>query len=242
MQTKLPPRLNERLIIGTPTGPHSSVWRIWSRRDDVYLATGGLGGIQKFSFHRSGRCRQAFTKEHGTPAGFSDRAMIRWWRAPTPQPDGNGRGSMVLHVGVPTDTLSTGMSALRKPVTWVSPAPDGMATILEMFFTLEPREVIYRAAQSSQRSVIAYTPLPSGEAFGITMRHATWEGKDFGMPAIHHEHRDFIFTNDDPNNTGRPIRLSVFKPPNDGDAIIGWEHGGYPMPAGTWERIRPRDE
>src|SRR5262249_45303695 len=52
---------------------------------------------------------------------------------------------------------------------------------------------------------------------------------------------DFIFAKEDPNQSGHPIRITMFKLPKDGEAIIGCEFGGYRAPAGTWERIRPRD-
>jgi hypothetical protein len=56
-----------------------------------------------------------------------------------PDPDGNGRLSYVLQVGIFSDTLSTALKRPLKPVVWISPAPAGMATILEMFFTRETK-------------------------------------------------------------------------------------------------------
>ena len=47
---------------------------------------------------------------------------------------------------------------------------------------------------------------------------------------------DFIFAKEDPNQSGHPIRITMFKPPKDGEAIIGCEYGGYRAPAGTRER------
>jgi len=47
---------------------------------------------------------------------------------------------------------------------------------------------------------------------------------------------DFIFAKEEPNQSGHPIRITMFKPPKDGEAIIGCEYGGYRAPAGTWER------
>src|SRR5271170_6283137 len=96
--------LNERLMVGTPEGPRSNVWRINSRRNDVYVSTGTIGK-EKFSFHASGRCRKAF---HELPPSLRDRATVKWWRMPTPKPDGTGRASCVLQVGIPTDLLSEG--------------------------------------------------------------------------------------------------------------------------------------
>jgi hypothetical protein len=233
-------RVSERWIVGNIDGPRSNVWRLWSKGNDVYLASGGLGGVSKFSFHESGRCRIAFTKEHGTPEVLADRAINKWWRAATPVADGNGRASCVLQVGIPTDTLSTALKRPLKRVTCIAAAPAGMATVLEMFFTLESRETLITLSPKGGRELASYAKLPSREAFAVAVRHATWDGEDFGMPASHHETRDFIFSRSDPENTGRPIRLTMNNNPKDGDSMLAWEFGGYPAPAGTWELIRPK--
>ena len=47
---------------------------------------------------------------------------------------------------------------------------------------------------------------------------------------------DFIFAKEESNQSGHPIRITMFKPPKDGEAIIGCEYGGYRAPAGTRER------
>ena len=59
------------------------------------------------------------------------------------------------------------------------------------------------------------------------------KNRDLHMPASHHESSDFLFSATDPENTGRPIRLVVFNSPADGEALIGWELGGYRVPTGT---------
>jgi hypothetical protein len=115
-----------------------------------------------------------------------------------------------------------------------------MATVIEMFFTYESRETLIAVSPIGGRELISYARLPNNEAFAASVRHATWDGKDFGMPASHHETRDFIFSRDDPDNSGRPIRLTINDSPKDGDCMFAWEFGGYPAPAGTWERIRPK--
>lgn len=222
-------RMDARLVVGTLGGPRSNIWRLASWRDDVYLAVGAVP--VKFSFHASGRCRKAFTAEHGPPPSLTDRATIKWWRAPTPRPDGSGRASCVLQVGIPTDTLSTSFQPLPKPATWINPAPAGMGTVIEMLFSWEAENDLSAAAAAGNRTVICYTNLPGGQTFAVTSRHATWEHEDFYMPASHHEGEDWLFTKDDPGATGRPVRITIFNNPKDGDSIIGWEFGGYRAPS-----------
>jgi hypothetical protein len=37
-----------------------------------------MGHIEKVSFHESGICRRAFTREHGAPSTMTDWVMNRW--------------------------------------------------------------------------------------------------------------------------------------------------------------------
>ena len=155
--------------------------------------------------------------------------MRAWSRLVTPLA-GMGQGSCVLQIGFPTDYLSTALPRIEKPCEYVVPAPSGMITVLEFFFTNETESEIRRLAPSSQRKVMKYWILPNGERFAITARHAAWQNRDIRTPASHHEESDFLFSSVDPNRTGRPVRLVVFNNPADGEALIGWEHGGYRIP------------
>jgi hypothetical protein len=110
-----------------------------------------------------------------------------------------------------------------------------MATVLEMFFTLESESDLRAASAKGNRRLICYALLPNGEAFAVTTRHATWVNEDFGMPASHHQKSDWIFSSQDAQKTSRPIRLTRWIPPKDGEALIASEFGGYAMPAGTWK-------
>jgi hypothetical protein len=70
-----------RLFVGSPGGPRSGVWQLVSKKGHLYVISGGMGGIQKISFHTQLICRQAFTKEYGTPPSLTNRALIEWRRA-----------------------------------------------------------------------------------------------------------------------------------------------------------------
>lgn len=75
-----------RFAVGDPSGPRSSVWRIWmnDRRDDVYIAARALASDLKVSLHPE-FWYFGFTKQHidrGSsvlPSG-SDRKMRVWSR------------------------------------------------------------------------------------------------------------------------------------------------------------------
>src|SRR3990170_958990 len=119
---------NLRFGVKSEDGYISNIWRLWiTSPGDVYLTTRGMGGIEKYSFHQSGVCRSAFTKEYGTPSAMSDRAIFKWRRAET-QPANSGRASRVAWIAFPTDFLSRITESSGKDIIWIPAASPGGAT------------------------------------------------------------------------------------------------------------------
>jgi hypothetical protein len=229
---RIPRRYDARIVVGLPKGPYSSPWSIWRTNNEIYVASSKSGGIEKLSFHSGGACRKAFTSEHGTPPQLPTRAISEWRRSDLPARGMNG-GSCVFEVGIPTDYLSSVLAPQDKPIIWVEPAPSRMATVLSMFFTVEPEALMRTLISQSNRTVRVFTELPNSEAFVVTSHHATFAAENFIVPASHHENQDYVVSADDPNNTGRPARLTMFSNPKDGDALRAWEYGAYKAPKGA---------
>lgn len=220
-------QLDGRIGVGNPSGPRSSVWRVWSWRNDVYVAWDGFGGTEKISFHAAnGLCRKAFTREHGAPDGKLDRATASWHRKATPGP-GSGRGTCVLEICFPTDYLSSALEPVRKQVTWLKAAPPSMALVVQFFFTLEPEQAIRRLMGSEQ--IVSLTELPNGETFVISSGEGVYVGADRGfyVPRSERWGEDLIFAPFDPDATGRPVRFTWFSRPKDGESMKVSEFGGY---------------
>lgn len=209
-------------------GYASNTWRLWiTRSADVYLATRGMAGIEKYSFHRSGICRSAFTKEHGAPQSMSDRAIFKWTRGETP-PVSTGLASRVAWIAFPTDFLSRIAEKNPKPTTWIPAAPPGGATYLELGYTWESESAVIAAFRNNDRKIISYTKLSDGDAFILHYYHADWENRDLRIPSSHGSaFPHLLFSASDPRDTGRPIRLRFGPPPKDGDALVLQELGGY---------------
>ena len=223
-----------RFAIRSSLGQVSSIWRLWAtRHGDVYLATRTMSKIEKYSFHKSGICRSAFTNEHGAPQTMTDRAMFKWKRLATPA-TGDGKASRVAWLGFPTDYLSKTSDSSVVGVTWVEAAPTGGATYIEFAFTRESLESIEKAfCERQERNLLAYVELSSDEGFLGSYYHADWENKDLNIPG-NGEVADLVFSQHDPYDTGKPIRIRFGAAPSDGDALVLQELGGYPIPgAGT---------
>jgi len=237
-------RFDIRLAAGWPQGARSSVWAFWSRRSEVYAAHRRMGGIEKFSFHTPTLCLHAFTKEHGAPQGQDSRAMQVWERDPTPPP-GASKVVRTLRIGISTDHLSTNLADNPPSNThWIGPAPSGGSTVIDLGFTNDGEATLRAALESEPSSLehklVAYKRLPNGEAFFISAWHSDKADKVFRVAAAPHDPRDLLILPVDPDNTGRPVRLTLFSNPKNGDLMNVWEMGGYwhaPLTDAEWRAM-----
>lgn len=74
-----------RFAFGAPDRPLSSVWKLWIKRNEVYLGSRSTAGHLKYSFHSSGDWRLAATKQSGY-LFEGDRNALRWHRPPEFKP------------------------------------------------------------------------------------------------------------------------------------------------------------
>ncbi|WP_136525415.1 hypothetical protein [Geomonas ferrireducens] len=79
-----------RFAVGQKTTIRSSVWRLWTKSNDIFLAVRTNAGQFKISFHGSGVCQIGLTtqfveevKEQLAEAG-KDRSLDRWRRPVAP--------------------------------------------------------------------------------------------------------------------------------------------------------------
>jgi hypothetical protein len=69
-----------RFAVGTKEELHSSVWCLWSNKNDLYLTARSQGGLTKFSFHESGIYRVAINSTVENKDNTIDRARHKWTR------------------------------------------------------------------------------------------------------------------------------------------------------------------
>ena len=211
-------KLDIRFAVRRSDAYQSNIWRAWSWRSDVYVAMRSMAAIKKISFHELGICRDAFTEQHGKPKKLSDREIIRWKRIGTP-PRGELRGSCVAKIAFPTDFLSYPREAVSKPINWIDAAPNNGATVVELAFTNELQKDVEAAFRESiGRQLISYSVLPNDERFVIATYHDEWENRDLEIPG-EGKVNNVLFSSNDPNDTGRPIRIVLSPQPNDGEVV-----------------------
>lgn len=170
--------------------------------------------------------------------------MQEWHRGLTPQAGGN-QIVRVLRIDIATDHLSTKFGQTPPDNTnWVKPAPSGGSTVIDLSFTKDSEAMLREALKSEPANVehklLAYRQLPNGEAFSITSWHSGKAKKIFRVLAAPHDARDLLILPVDPDNTGRPVRLTIFSNPKDGDLMSVWEMGGYwhaPLTNAEWQAM-----
>jgi hypothetical protein len=216
-----------RFFVRSDDGFGSAPWRLWiTSLGDVYVAALGMGGIHKYSFHVSGICRSAFTKEYADSHSI-DRAAHKWKRMSTPDA-GSGIASRVAWIAFPTDYLSCMSSRPQKRSIEISSAPRGGAAYIELAYTRVSKEQVLFAFSTNGRVLHSYVELPFGESFFMASYHTTWENCDLtSLAGPGSVFPDLLFSTDDPRNTGRRIRMVYGPRPKDGDAILLTELGGY---------------
>jgi len=205
----------------------SSIWRLWAtKHGDIYLTTKGMGGIHKYSFHQSGICRSAFTSEYGPPKTMSDRAIHKWKKTPTPS-TGSNNYSRLAWIAFPTNFLSRQTQDERKKISWIEAAPENKATYLELAIVAETEKHV-KHHMSPDRHLVLFAALPNDESLMVLYSYEEWENKDLSSPSAPGSiFPDLLFSENDPKDTGRPIRILFGPEPSDNEALLLQELGGF---------------
>jgi len=212
--------------IRRPDGYVSDIWRASiSRLGDFYLATGSQSGTEKYRFGKSGVCRSEYTRPAGTPAAIRDREAFKWRRAKTPR-RGSGSASRIAWIAFPTDYLSKPTAGEDDETLWIGAAPAGGATYVEFAYAAESESGIRGVLDVMQdRTLVGSSTLPSGELLVIFCYHGDWENKDLRV-AGNGAAAEILFSANDPQGTGRPLRHRFGPVPKDGEAVMLLEVGG----------------
>jgi hypothetical protein len=218
-----------RFGIKRKDGCTSSTWTLFiTKKGDVYLTIRNLEGKLKWSFHESGECLLAFTKEHKERFLLKNRLIHKWNRLDTPT-KGSKESSYVAFLVFPSDYLSRLNPEKRDNTRWISAAPSGNATCISMLFTAESKESVVNSFTASQHTLISYTQLSNNNAFFMFSSHTDWKNTDLRTSKTEGiiMTPGWLFSENDPDDTGRPIRLQQFNLPNNGEAQFITELGGY---------------
>lgn len=218
-----------RFGIQRPDSYISSIWRMWATKSGcVYLATVDMAQYKKYSFHQSGISKDAFTKE-AWGNRTDDKATSSWRRGVIPN-KGNGKASILGSIEIPTALLSRNTLTIKKKITWLEAAPAEGATVVEFLLTHETESTVKGLLSTlPERTLLYYKKLPDGKSLVVTYFHSEWEQKIKKMSADPKSiiPEAIIFSTIDPQNTGRPIRVTLSNLPKHGDHLLIADLGGH---------------
>ena len=133
-------RKRVRFAVRSPEERYSAAWLTTNTKSGFYIGARSVMGTFKISLHTSGRCRLAFEQTYAFNRGLippgEDRALVKWWRFPTPPVD----AALVVGLVFPTDFLHLDAPAAteKEPFVFLQAAPQGKAVEVGFFYSREP--------------------------------------------------------------------------------------------------------
>jgi len=162
-----------RVAVGSPEGPHSAVFRIWSPagKSDVYASVRDIAGAIKISLHESGECNAGLTfqfakKETTAVAKIGGlRHQSKWTRLT------HVGSHMVnpLQFAIPESELKNWRSAplTANNITWLKPPDQGRSVIISCIFTGPCLEDDNWPGRHNGTQLLGSKLLPNSEKFWI---------------------------------------------------------------------------
>jgi len=128
---------NLRFALRKPDRLISSIWRIWTNKNDIYVGVRSLAGDVKTSLHWTGDCQTSFTSqfiegEKGSAFRNLERSRhVKRWKAVL-----LNKGLWhLLDVHIPHDRLrdTQGVVETKKKVKWIEPVAKNKNTQFSFF-------------------------------------------------------------------------------------------------------------
>ena len=155
-----------RFCAGDPLGDHSSAWKLWVQKDDVYLHSSGMGSDLKVSFHASGQCHVASSPGLIHEVGIPNRERLNAvWQRPAADARGESRLCQLI---IPRSEMRTeGRMRSRKSVTWLPLPPAGHAIALDIVLS----NTLWKRPPDAPQ-ILGPLPLRSGACVAIRWKLA----------------------------------------------------------------------
>ncbi len=152
-------------------GRRAATWKLWTEtgggNSEIYLACRPLGGMLKTSLHQSGNWHIAYSRHayendvKGAVLKQKDRFIEKWPRPPEIVPG----ITLAYRVITPWSAVTHSKeSDKHNKVNWVSNAPEGHATEIDIFIVKPTTPTTgWPGKQSMGTSLIGHVPLENGD-------------------------------------------------------------------------------
>lgn len=168
------PRRREQLVrfaVGTPDGPQSSIWRLWTDGDEVYLGARGVVDRLKVSLHQSCNWHHAFRDESAARSAAVEALergrFLNKWKRP---PEFALGWTKAFQVVVPSSEVKRRPTPVDKPqgVRWVLPGPPDTVTFFTVLFSpTNVADPAWPGKNTMATQLLARFPLPKGETLWV---------------------------------------------------------------------------
>jgi len=166
-----------RFCIGKPNGPHSTIWKVWTNHNDIYLSSRILASEAKVSLHESGECQFSNTSESFAQLGRKNRErhMQRWQRR-LPYPQSNV--VYLFRVIFPQSELriASAEEKVAKNVIWYPSPTAGYGAYVELWLTPRVKEAPIQA--QFMNNLLGVLTLENGRYVAITGRYMKIKPQD----------------------------------------------------------------
>ncbi len=196
-----------RFCIGEYTGSHSTTWKIWVNRNDVYLSSRMLASDIKVSLHESGDCQYSHTSESFATTGKRNQERhIQKWKRRNIYPE-----SSVVHlfrIIIPSTELRLASTEKKetKGVVWYKAPPLGYGAYIELWLT----PVMSFPPEQDQfiNDLLGVLSLKNGQHVGVTVRCLKIKSKNTKDIAHLRDKAEYLQLQKDPRTRGWALTWS----------------------------------
>jgi hypothetical protein len=222
-----------RFALGNGNGKYSGTWVAWGHGCNFYIGARSILGSMKISLHESGICRVALTEQRMKLLAVqglqcpSDRAFIKWRRAPTPETG----AALAVSLTFPTRyfRLPSPVGTPKTPTLILDTKPEWEAAEIGFFYTREPSSSL--GSKLKQVGIpMFHVELEDGEAVSIVVRRGTFDPAVLPTPEMLNRAAMRKFTRDLEAAIDKPIlTAALWSDPKDGEALHVTEIGGVTL-------------
>lgn len=158
-----------RFGIGEPNLRRSTVWKLWTNKNDVYLASRVVGSELKVSLHELGSCQFSRTFESLANTGMKnrDRHLQRWQRRPVYAESGVVHLFRIIFPESELRLASAGKGNVP-PVNWHPAPPLNHGAYVELWLTRRLPEAPTNLQFMNE--LLGVLNLVNGQYLGVTVR------------------------------------------------------------------------
>ena len=222
-----------RFGVGSPDEYRSAIWRVWVQGNDVYAAARKISALIKFSLHRSGKWRLAWTESSGVKSQRSGERAEEKWTRPDPFRPGWTQGPSIIvpHSGVKRPFAHDPEDDLRN-ILWIpTPAPGARHHVTILFAASDAPPDSWATITRPDDQRLGVLDLRNGDKILVTQRENPMVAKESTWVYGLVKETRINYEKPDPGVAG----ASVFSAGTDDagfpyaiDVALGWENVNAP--------------